>query len=302
MCKAPMAPPVETKKPPRRAQHILRYASCRDVAMYAAAFVTVMVSGLNQPAQLIIFGNLLDSFNRPTRPRPSSSTSTGSCAVVGIQHSSRSRSRPRWRRASPGTGGAAMAVAAVLSRPISWTDQKTRARRRRCSNPARHPDGLGELTTALQGVFAFVFGLAVSLYQVVAGVGRWRAAVLVVLLGLASRSRAGRTPRPPAWRPRRPSRTRRSSTWDRGRVRRRAPGDEPPRGGVRARGGRHPRPPCRRTRTRRSSRASSTAPGPPGREMGLPHPPGHEAPRLLQLRAASGDLPSRTTSVFRAAT
>ena len=31
--------------------------------MYAAAFVTVMVSGLNQPAQLIIFGNLLDSFN-----------------------------------------------------------------------------------------------------------------------------------------------------------------------------------------------------------------------------------------------
>ena len=63
MCKAPMAPPVETKKPPRRAQHILRYASCKDVAMYAAAFVTVMVSGLNQPAQLIIFGNLLDSFN-----------------------------------------------------------------------------------------------------------------------------------------------------------------------------------------------------------------------------------------------
>ena len=51
------------KKPPRRAQHILRYASWKDVAMYAAAFVTVMISGLNQPAQLIIFGNLLDSFN-----------------------------------------------------------------------------------------------------------------------------------------------------------------------------------------------------------------------------------------------
>ena len=33
------------KKPPRRAQHILRYASCKDVAMYAAAFVTVMVEG-----------------------------------------------------------------------------------------------------------------------------------------------------------------------------------------------------------------------------------------------------------------
>ena len=31
-----MAPPVENKKPPRRAQHILRYASCKDVAMYAA--------------------------------------------------------------------------------------------------------------------------------------------------------------------------------------------------------------------------------------------------------------------------
>ena len=71
---------------------------------------------------------------------------------------------------------------------------------------------------------------------------------------------------------------------DRGRVRRREAGDEPLRGGVRARGGRYIR--CRRLDGRqRGARVVH-----PVRHVGprvvvrlLPHPPGHEGARVLQL-------------------
>ena len=118
----------DQKKPPRRAQHILRYASCKDVAMYAAAFVTVMVSGLNQPAQLIIFGNLLDSFNTADTAEAVRLVHFFALmyAVVGIQQ----LITITLQTALATRVAAAQArrcrekyFAAVLSRPISWFDQ-----------------------------------------------------------------------------------------------------------------------------------------------------------------------------------
>ena len=56
------APPVAATAS-RRPRHLLRYASCRDLATFGVAMLVTVISGANQPAQLIIFGNLLDSFN-----------------------------------------------------------------------------------------------------------------------------------------------------------------------------------------------------------------------------------------------
>ena len=287
---------VDQKKPPRRAQHILRYASCKDVAMYAAAFVTVMVSGLNQPAQLIIFGNLLDSFNTADTAEAVRLVHFFALmyAVVGIQQ----LITITLQTALATRVAAAQArrcrekyFAAVLSRPISWFDQSDQGAvgASVLESTLAIQDGLGEkLTTALQGVFAFVFGLAVSLYYA------WSLA-LVSVGALPDRRGApgprveGREPGERQGRRRvggRVGRRERSPRQraDRGGVRRRAPGDEPLRGGVRARGGRHPR--CRRVDGReRGARLvhplRHLGPRPVVRE--LPDPPGHEAPRLLQL-------------------
>ena len=192
-----MAPPVENKKPPRRAQHILRYASCKDVAMYAAAFVTVMISGLNQPAQLIIFGNLLDSFNTADTAEAVRLVHFFALmyAVVGIQQ----LITITLQTALATRVAAAQArrcrekyFAAVLSRPISWFDQSDQGAvgASVLESTLAIQDGLGEkLTTALQGVFAFVFGLAVSLYYAwsLALVSVGALPIVVVLLGLASK-------------------------------------------------------------------------------------------------------------------
>ena len=96
--------------------------------MYAAAFVTVMVSGLNQPAQLIIFGNLLDSFNTADTAEAVRLVHFFALmyAVVGIQQ----LITITLQTALATRVAAAQArrcrekyFAAVLSRPISWFDQ-----------------------------------------------------------------------------------------------------------------------------------------------------------------------------------
>ena len=128
MCKSPMPPTTKAKAPPRRAMHILRYASCKDYAMYAGAFVTVMISGANQPAQLIIFGNLLDSFNNSNTAEAvrlvhffamlyaivavqqliTITTQTALATRVAAAQARRCREKY---------------FAAILSRPIAWFDQ-----------------------------------------------------------------------------------------------------------------------------------------------------------------------------------
>ena len=256
---------------PRVAHPPLRVVqACRHVA---AAFVTVMVSGLNQPAQLIIFGNLLDSFNTADTAEAVHLVHFFALmyAVVGIQQlidHAPDRAGDARRRGA----GAALPrkyFAAVLSRPISWFDQSDQgAVGAGCSNP-RSPSRTGSARSSPRRCRASSPSSLVwpCRSAVVAGVGVGRrAADRRRAPGLASRVRAGRTPRPPTRRrPRRPSRTRRSSTSaDRGAFgggRRREM--KPLRGGVRARRRTPPSvPPCRRARTRRSSRASSTAPGP----------------------------------------
>ena len=136
--------------------------------MYAAAFVTVMVSGLNQPAQLIIFGNLLDSFNTADTAEAVRLVHFFALmyAVVGIQQlititlQTALATRVAAAQARRCRG---KYVAAVLGRPISWFDQSDQGAvgASVLESTLAIQDGLGEkLTTALQGVFAFVFGLA----------------------------------------------------------------------------------------------------------------------------------------------
>ena len=192
-----MPPTTKAKAPPRRAMHILRYASCKDYAMYAGAFVTVMISGANQPAQLIIFGNLLDSFNNSNTAEAvrlvhffamlyaivavqqliTITTQTALATRVAAAQARRCREKY---------------FAAILSRPIAWFDQSDQGAvgASVLESTLAIQDGLGEkLATAGQGVFAFLFGLAVSLYYAwsLALVSVGALPVVVLLLGLASK-------------------------------------------------------------------------------------------------------------------
>ena len=269
-------------------------ATRRARAAPCAAALAVMISGLNQPAQLIIFGNLLDSFNTADTAEAVRLVHFFALmyAVVGIQQ----LITITLQTALATRVAAAQArrcrekyFAAVLSRPISWFDQSDQGAvgASVLESTLAIQDGLGEkLTTALQGVFAFVFGLAVSLYYAwsLALVSVGALPIVVVLLGLASRSRAGRTPRRQTRRrPRRPSRTGARQRADRGGVRRRRREMNRYAAAARAADATLGAAVSTGARTRRSSRASSTAPGPSAWYGSYFDPPGHEAPRLLQL-------------------
>ena len=56
----------DKSKPSVSVAGLFRYADGQDHILLAVAAVAVIISGANQPLQLIVFGNLLDSFNDQT--------------------------------------------------------------------------------------------------------------------------------------------------------------------------------------------------------------------------------------------
>ena len=172
MCKATAQPTYEKVAAPRKSTHLLRYATGKDLALYGVALCTVIISGLNQPAQLIIFGNLLDSFNGSNKAQAVRLVHFFALmyALVGDQQlititvqtalatrvaaAQARRCRERY-------------FDAILSKPVAWFDTENAGAVGASVLEATLAiqDGLGEkFTTGLQGVLSFVFGIAVSLY------------------------------------------------------------------------------------------------------------------------------------------
>eukprot|EP00629_Pelagomonadales_sp_RCC1024_P015238 CAMPEP_0119278758 /NCGR_PEP_ID=MMETSP1329-20130426/19654_1 /TAXON_ID=114041 /ORGANISM="Genus nov. species nov., Strain RCC1024" /LENGTH=353 /DNA_ID=CAMNT_0007279285 /DNA_START=145 /DNA_END=1202 /DNA_ORIENTATION=+ len=158
--------------PRKKPMHLLRYASAKDWAMFLAAMLVVVVSGFNQPAQLIIFGRLMDSFQGDDVGKAVRLVHFFALmyAIVGIQQ----LITITIQTALATRVAAAQArrvrekyFEAVLSQPVAWFDTQNQGAvgASVLESTLAIQDGLGEkLTTALQGVGAFVFGLAVSFY------------------------------------------------------------------------------------------------------------------------------------------
>ena len=156
----------------RRPQHLLRYATCGDLARFGMAMVAVTISGFNQPAQLIIFGNLIDSFNDDNTAKAVRlvhffallyalsgvqqliTITTQTALATRVAAAQARRCRENYFKA-------------LLSQPVAWFDGQNQGAvgASVLESTLAIQDGLGEkFTTGLQGVLAFVFGVMVSLY------------------------------------------------------------------------------------------------------------------------------------------
>lgn len=179
---------------------IMRYADTCDWLYFLAASVAVLISGANQPAQLIIFGNLLDSFNEASKSRAVRLVQFFALmyVLVGIQQfvtvTTQAFAATRVA-ASQARKIRQKYLAALLAKPISWydTEDQGAVAASILESTLAIQDGLGEkLATGVQLLLAFVFGIAVSLYYA------WQLTlvtiailpVIMLLLGLASRARA----------------------------------------------------------------------------------------------------------------
>lgn len=54
---------VSSSDPQLSFSELLTYADSRDITMMVLGITAAILSGVNQPAQLIVFGSLLNSFN-----------------------------------------------------------------------------------------------------------------------------------------------------------------------------------------------------------------------------------------------
>ena len=164
------APPAPAS--PKRAMHLLRYATWGDLGLFSLAMATVTISGANQPAQLIIFGNLIDSFNDDNTAKAVRLVHFFALmyALVGVQQlititiqtalATRVAAKQARRCREH-------YFAALLRQPVAWFDGENQGAvgASVLESTLAIQDGLGEkFTTGLQGVLAFVFGVAVSLY------------------------------------------------------------------------------------------------------------------------------------------
>ena len=56
-----------TKSPSVSLRTLFRYSDTKDCVLLAIGTLTVIISGANQPLQLVVFGQLMNSFNLTTK-------------------------------------------------------------------------------------------------------------------------------------------------------------------------------------------------------------------------------------------
>ncbi|KAJ8598401.1 hypothetical protein CTAYLR_003017 [Chrysophaeum taylorii] len=183
-----------------RRRSVLRYADSRDLAYACGAFVASVISGANQPAQLVIFGNLLDSFNEASTAKAVRLVQFFALlyVVVGVQQfvTVTVQAAAATRVAASQARKVRDAyLTALLAKSIAWFDAEDQGAVAASilESTLAIQDGLGEkLATGVQGASAFLIGIAVSLYYA------WSLALVTIailpvvggLLGVASSVRA----------------------------------------------------------------------------------------------------------------
>ncbi|KAJ8602824.1 hypothetical protein CTAYLR_002611 [Chrysophaeum taylorii] len=154
----------------RRRRSVVRYADARDLAYGGVAVVASVISGANKPAQLIIFGKILDSFNEISIARAVRLVQYFALlyAIIGVQQfvsiTVQATAATRVAAALARKIRAAY-VGALLAKPIAWFDAESRASSLLLESTLAIEDGLGaKLATGIQGASAFALGIAASLY------------------------------------------------------------------------------------------------------------------------------------------
>jgi ATP-binding cassette subfamily B (MDR/TAP) protein 1 len=177
---------------------ILSFADDTDCTLMSIGFFMACLSGLNQPAQLIIFGSLLDSFNGSTKSDSTKAVSFLALMylVVAIQIFITNFLQTACMSAASGRQAKRMREVyfrALLRQSIAYYDCRDQGALATSvmERTLVIQDGLGEkLALGVQFTMAFFAGLAVAFYYV------WQLAllmvgvvpVLTVLIGIAAKT------------------------------------------------------------------------------------------------------------------
>jgi ATP-binding cassette subfamily B (MDR/TAP) protein 1 len=155
---------------------LFSFADAEDVILVRLAFIMSALSGMNQPAQLIIFGSILNSFgvtsNTTSRDEQIKQVSFLAImyAVVGAQ-----QLLTNWSQTACMTAAAGRQVKrirerfleALLRQPVGFYDQNDQGvlSASVMTDTSLVEEGLGEkLALAFQFSMAFIAGIAVALY------------------------------------------------------------------------------------------------------------------------------------------
>ena len=168
---APKTTKPDASEPPQASLgELLSFADAKDGLLMSGGMLMVVVSAANQPAQLIIFGRILDSFNQSSDVAALVKFCALLYVLVGVQQfvtqfgqtaslaASAARQAGRWRAAH---------LRALLRQEVGWFDGQEQGQLATSVMEAglAIEDGLGEkLGLAAQFVLSFVFGFAVALY------------------------------------------------------------------------------------------------------------------------------------------
>merc|ERR1719181_255578 len=180
---APAQPPAPGSEPSASLRECLTFATAGDLALMAVGLAAVVVSAANQPAQLIIFGTVLESFNQADGDVV---RLVQLCALlyvlVGVQQFVTQFAQTAALAASAGRQAARFRAAylrALLRQEVGWFDTGCGAAGGAAGGGGasgelasavmedglRFQDGLGEkLGLAVQFVLAFVLGFGVALW------------------------------------------------------------------------------------------------------------------------------------------
>jgi len=164
---------------------LYRYANCRDWALMVLGLLAVLASGANQPAQLYVFGRILDDFNSAVREEVQAKINFFALcyALLGLQIFVTTAVQASCFSAVAATQIRRIRekyFAALLRRPPNFVDAQGGGALATSVLEATTVIGAGmgdDLAVCLQRVLAFLIGLGLAAYT------SWKL-TLVVLVGI----------------------------------------------------------------------------------------------------------------------
>ena len=160
---------------------IFSFSSFEDRALVAASFFAAICSGANQPAQLIIFGNILDAFNDPDPDKATRMINFLALCYLFVALQMFATSFTQTACISAAAGRQTKHIreryfAALLRQDVGYFDRNDAGSLAASVMESTRlvEDGIGEkMALSVQFIAAFVFGLGTALYYV------WELALLL---------------------------------------------------------------------------------------------------------------------------
>ena len=160
---------------------LFRYSSCCDQALVGLSFFCAVLSGANQPAQLILFGNIIDAFNDPDEDKAVETINFLAVCYVLVATQMFITSFLQTACISTAAGRQVKCIreayfAGLLRQEVAYFDSNDAGSLAASvmESTSVVGEGIGEkLALSVQFLSAFVFGLATAFYYV------WELALLL---------------------------------------------------------------------------------------------------------------------------